>query len=91
MKQRLDAAEIYVQQNRMDLAEPELFQANLLKMYLPQEMPIEELTTIIKEIIAQSGATSVKEMGKIMGIASKQLQGKADNKVISEVIKSLLS
>ncbi len=91
VKQRLDAAEIYVQQNRMDLAEPEQFQANLLKMYLPQEMPIEELTTIIKDIITQSGATSVKEMGKIMGIASKQLQGKADNKVISEVIKSLLS
>jgi uncharacterized protein len=91
VKQRLDAAEIYVQQNRMDLAEPEQFQAAIIKAYLPQEMPVEELTAIIKEIIAQCGATSAKEMGKVMGIASKQLQGKADNKTISEVIKNLLT
>lgn len=91
VKQRLDAAEIYIQQNRMDMAEPEQFQASIIKAYLPQEMPIEELTAIIKAVIDQCGATSAKEMGKVMGIASKQLQGKADNKVISEVIKKLLT
>ncbi len=91
VKQRLDAADIYRQQNRADLADSEAFQAELLKTYLPQEMPIEELTTLINEIISQCGATSAKEMGKVMGIASKQLQGKADNKTISDVIKGLLS
>jgi len=91
VKQRLDAADIYVQQNRMDLAEPEQFQASIIKAYLPQEMPVEELTAIIQGVIAQCGATSAKEMGKVMGIASKQLQGKADNKTISEIIKNLLT
>ncbi|MEI6346336.1 MAG: GatB/YqeY domain-containing protein [Bacteroidota bacterium] len=91
VKQRLDAAEIYIQQNRLDLAEPEQNQVGVLKLYLPQEMPVEELTALIKEIIAQCGATSAKEMGKVMGMASKQLQGKADNKAISEIIKNLLS
>lgn len=91
VKQRLDAAAVYTEQQRSDLADPEIFQADLLKAYLPQEMPIEELTALLKEIIAQCGATSAKEMGKVMGIASKQLQGKADNKTISEVIKSLLT
>lgn len=91
VKQRSDAAEIYTQQNRLDLSEPELFQAAVIKSYLPQEMPIEEISVIIKDIIAQCGATSVKEMGKVMGIASKQLQGKTDNKTISEVIKKLLA
>lgn len=91
VKQRLDAAGVYTQQQRPDLADPEIFQADLLKTYLPQEMPIEELTALVKEIIAQCGATSSKEMGKVMGMASKQLQGKADNKTISEVVKSLLT
>lgn len=91
VKQRMDAAEIYVQQNRLDLAEPEQNQAALLKSYLPEEMPEEELRAIIQEMIAQCGATSAKEMGKVMGIASKQLQGKADNKAISEMIKNLLT
>jgi len=91
VKQRSDAAEIYIQQNRLDLSEPELFQAAVIKSYLPQEMPLEALTAIIKDIITQCGATSAKEMGKVMGIASKQLQGKTDNKTISEVIKKLLA
>ena len=91
VKQRIDAAEIYLQQNRSDLAEPELYQANIIKSYLPEEMPIEQLTAIVKDIITQCGATSIKEMGKVMGIASKQLQGKADNKIISEIIKNLLT
>ncbi len=91
VKQRLDAAEVYSQQQRADLADPEIFQANFLKTFLPQEMPLDELVLIVKDIIAQCGATSAKEMGKVMGIASKQLQGKADNKTISEVVKSLLT
>jgi uncharacterized protein YqeY len=90
-KQGRDSAEIYKQQNRLDLYEPEMAQVKVLESYLPQQMGDEELTTVIKGIIEKTGATSIKEMGKVIGIASKELAGKADGKLISEKVKSLLT
>jgi len=89
-KQGRDSAEIYKQQNRMDLYEPEMVQVAILETYLPKQMDDSELTAAIAAIIAQSGATSMKEMGKVMGIASKELAGKVDGRLISEKVKSLL-
>ena len=90
-KQGRDSAEIYKQQNRMDLYEPEMAQVKILESYLPKQMGDEELTLAIAAIITQTGATSMKEMGKVMGIASKELAGKVDGRLISEKVKSLLS
>jgi len=90
IKQRKEAADIYKTQNRMDLAEPEIFQANIIQQYLPAQMGEEEIKTIIKNIIAQLNATSIKDMGKVMGIASKELAGKADNRMVSDIVKQLL-
>lgn len=91
VKQRREAAEIYVQQNRQDLADAEIFQANIIERYLPQQLSREEIESAIKTIISQVGASSPKDMGKVMGIASKQFAGQADNKVVSEIVKSLLA
>jgi uncharacterized protein YqeY len=91
IKQRKDSAEIYKQQNRNDLAEKELNEVGYLEVYLPKQMSDDELETILKAIIAQLGVTSPTEMGKVMGIATKQLAGKADNKTVSAKIKELLS
>lgn len=90
-KQGHDAADLYVGQNRQDLAEAELAQVKVIESYLPQPMTTEEIEAAVKEIIAQTGASSIKEMGKVMGIASKQLAGKADGKAISEAVKRLLA
>ena len=90
-KQGRDSAEIYKQQNRIDLYDPEMAQVKILEGYLPQQMGDEELTAAIAAIIAQTGATSMKEMGKVMGIASKELAGKVDGRLISDKVKSLLS
>jgi uncharacterized protein YqeY len=90
-KQGRDSAEIYKQQNRPDLYEPEMAQVKIYDTYLPKQMSDEELTATIKDIIAQTGATSIKEMGKVMGIASKELSGKVDGKLISDKVKALLS
>jgi len=90
-KQGRDSAEIYKQQNRMDLYEPEMAQVKILENYLPKQMDDAELTAAIKAIIEKTGATSIKEMGKVIGAASKELAGKADGKLISEKVKSLLS
>lgn len=90
VKQRRETAEIYKQQNREDLAAEELFQASVIETYLPAPMNQEELTQAIKEIIAQVGATSAADFGKVMGIATKSLTGKADGKAISAVVKQLL-
>jgi uncharacterized protein len=90
VKQRRESAEIYVSQNRKDLADVELFQAEIIQKYLPQQMSPEELTAEIKAIIAETGATSAKDLGKVMGAASKKLSGKADNKTISEIARQLL-
>lgn len=90
VKQRKESAEIYKQQNRPDLSEPELFQAVVIEQYLPKMMGEDEITIVVKDIIAQSGATSIKDMGKVMGPASKALAGMADNALISTVVKKLL-
>ena len=91
VKQGRDSAEIYQQQNRPDLYEPEMAQVRILEGYLPKQMNDEELTAVIKAIIEKTGATSIKEMGKVIGLASKELAGKADGKLISEKVKSLLA
>ncbi len=91
VKQRNDSATTYKEGGREDLAEKELFEMEVLKAYLPKQMSDEELTVAVKDIIATTGATSMKEMGKVMGIASKQLSGKADGKAIADKVKSLLA
>jgi len=90
VKQRKESAEVYKAQNRPDLAEEELFQAAIIEAYLPEQMSPDELNSIVKTITAQVGATSIKDMGKVMGTASKLVAGKADNKLIAEIIKKLL-
>ena len=91
VKQGKDSAEIYTQQNRADLAEAELAQVKVLEAYLPKQMTAEELETEIKAIIAQVGAAGPKDMGKVMGVASKALAGKAEGRAISETVKRLLN
>ena len=90
-KQGHDSADLYTQQNRPDLAEAEMAQVKVIESYLPKAMSAEEIEAAVKVIIAQTGASSIKEMGKVMGVASKQLAGKADGKAISEVVKKLLA
>lgn len=91
VKQRKDSAAIFDEQGRTDLAEPEKAQAKILEQFLPKQMSEEELKGVIAEIVSKTGASSMKDMGKVMGMASKQLAGKADGKAISMVVKELLS
>lgn len=90
-KQGHDSADLYTQQNRPDLAEAEMAQVRVIESYLPKALSAEEIEAAVKEIIAQTGASSIKEMGKVMGVASKQLAGKADGKAISDIVKKLLA
>lgn len=90
VKQRKESAELYKAGGRADLAEKELFEAAIIEKYLPQQMSEEELTAIIREIIAKTGASSIKDMGKVMGLTSKEVAGKADNKMVSVIVKKLL-
>ena len=89
-KQGKDAAEIYVQQGRQDLADAELAQVKVMEVYLPKQMTPEELEAALKEIIAETGAAGAKDMGKVMGVASKKLAGLAEGRVISAKVKELL-
>ena len=91
VKQGKDSAEIYTQQGRVDLAEAELAQVKVLETYLPKQMTAEELEVEVKAIIAQVGADGPKDMGKVMGVASKALAGKAEGRAISETVKRLLN
>ena len=91
VKQRKESAQIYTEQNRPDLAEPELAEAAVIETYLPKQMTEEELTEALKAIIAQVGATTPREMGKVMGVATKQLAGRADGRAISAKVKELLA
>lgn len=91
VKQRKESASIYTEQNREDLAGEELTQAAIIEEYLPKQLSEEELTAALKEIIARVGATSAKEMGKVMGTASKELAGKAEGKAISAKVRELLA
>ncbi len=89
-KQGTDSATIYKQQNRQDLYDQEMVQVAVYEEYLPAKLSDEELSSIVKAIIDETGATSMKDMGKVMGIASKKLAGKADGKDISTKVRSLL-
>jgi uncharacterized protein YqeY len=91
VKQRKESAEIYTQQNRPELAEKELAEAAVIEEYLPKMLSDDELTAEVKKIIAQVGAKSPSEMGKVMGVASKTLAGKAEGKAIADKVKSLLA
>lgn len=91
IKQRKESADIYNQQNRPELAATELAQAEVIARYMPASLSDEELTEKLREIIARVGATSPKEMGKVMGVASKELAGRAEGKAISAKVKELLS
>lgn len=91
VKQRKESAQIYTEQNRPDLAEPELAEAAVIETYLPKQMNEEELTEALKAIIAQVGATTPQEMGKVMGVATKQLAGRAVGRAISAKVKELLA
>jgi len=91
VKQRKDSAALYKDQGREDLAQPELDQVAVIEQFLPSQMGEEELKVAIAAIIAKTGADSMKDMGKVMGMASKELAGKADGKAISNIVKELLS
>ena len=91
IKQRKDSYEQFVAQNRNDLAEVELAQMKVIEQFLPAQLSAEELEAEIKKIIAEVGAESLKDLGKVMGAASKTLAGKSDGKSISEMVKKLLS
>lgn len=91
VKQRKESASIYTEQKREDLAGEELAQAAIIEEYLPKQLSEEELTAALKEIISRVGATSAKEMGKVMGTATKELAGKAEGKAISAKVRELLA
>ncbi|MDG1804855.1 GatB/YqeY domain-containing protein [Flavicella sp.] len=91
VKQRKDSAALFSEQGREDLAAPELAQAEVIGQFLPEQMSEEAIKEAVAAIISQTGASSMKDMGKVMGMASKQLAGKADGKTISVVVKQSLS
>jgi uncharacterized protein YqeY len=91
VKQRKEAAEIYLAQSRQDMADAELFQASVIEAYLPAQLSAAEIQEVLKGIIAETGATSAKEMGKVMGLASQRLSGKADGKLIAQLVKEMLN
>jgi uncharacterized protein len=90
VKQRKETAQIYKEKDRPELAEEELYQAEIIEAYLPKQMDVAEIAEIVKQIIAETGASSIKDMGKVMGAATKKLAGKADNKTVSEIVKLTL-
>ncbi|MFY8005469.1 MAG: GatB/YqeY domain-containing protein, partial [Chitinophagaceae bacterium] len=91
VKQRKDSLEIYQQQNRADLAQKETEEIAVIEQFLPKQLTQEELDAAVASIIAETGASSAADMGKVMGVASKQLAGKADGKAIAAAVKALLS
>ncbi len=91
VKQRKETAEIYKQQGRPELAENELSEASFMEVYLPKQLTDEEITAELVKIIAQVGATSQKEMGKVMGVATKAMAGRADGRKIGELVRKLLN
>lgn len=91
VKQRKESAKIYQENNRLELADNELAEAAVLEEYLPKQLSVEELDNELKAIIAETGATGPREMGKVMGVASKRLAGRAEGRAISEAVKKLLN
>ena len=90
VKQRKEAALMYKEQSREDLYEVEMFQVGIIEKYLPQQMSEQEIRITLENIIKETGASSAKDMGKVMGNAQKQFAGKADNKIVSQIVKELL-
>ena len=91
IKQRKEAADIYKSQNRADLCDEELSQATVIEAFLPEQVSEDEVRAVVARIIAETNSSSVKDMGKVIGLASKELAGKADNKLIANVVKEALS
>ena len=91
VKQRKESADIYNGQGRNDLAEPELKEAELIQQFLPKALSEDEVKAVVKSIIEEIGAEGIKDMGKVMGISTKKLMGKADGKMISTIVKEFLS
>ncbi len=91
VKQRKESAELYKEKGRDELAEEENFQASVIETFLPSQLSDEEIEEKVREIIAETGAESMKDMGRVMGAATSELAGKADNKIIAETVKKLLS
>ncbi len=91
VKQRRDSAKIYQEQGRQELADEEEYQASIIEKYLPQQMSEDEVKAVVEKIVIDLGASTMKDMGRIMGEASKQLAGKADNKTISQIVRSLMA
>ena len=91
VKQRKDSAQIYKEQNRPDLESDELKQLKYLEFYLPEQLSNDEIETIVNKIIVDNNASSMKDMGRVMGLASKVLSGKADGKLIAQIVKEKLS
>jgi uncharacterized protein YqeY len=91
VKQRKDSAAIYIEQGRQDLADPELAQAAVIEKFLPAQLTEEEVEVVIRRIIAENGFSGMADMGKVMGVASKELAGSADGKTISSVVKKSLA
>lgn len=90
-KQRKESADIYLTQNRPDLAKIEQEELDVIENYLPKQLGEEEVESVVKQIITETGAAGMKDMGKVMGTATKQLAGQADGKIVSAVVKKLLS
>lgn len=91
VKQRKDSANIYIEQGRQDLADPELAQAAIIEKFLPAQLSEAEVEAVVKKIIADNGFSGMADMGKVMGVASKELAGSADGKTISNVVKKALA
>ena len=91
VKQRKESATIYREKDRLEMAEEEEYQAGIIEKYLPEQMSEEEVEAIVQKIIEETGASSMKDMGKVMGMVSKKLAGKADNRLISQIVKQKLS
>ena len=90
-KQRMDTYQLYMDQSRQDLADDELFQAKVIEAYMPKMMSEDEIKTVVQQVITQLGASGPQDMGKVMGKLSKDLAGKADGKVIAQLVKELLN
>lgn len=91
VKQRKEAATIYTEQKRDDLAEEELYQAAIIEKYLPSQMSEEEVKSIVMEAIRATNASGIRDMGKVMGVASAKISGKADNQMVATIVKALLN
>jgi len=90
VKQRKEASAIYRENDRLDLAKDEEYQAIIIENYLPEQIDEKEIETVVKQIIVNVGATNMKDMGRVMGMATKQLAGRADNGVVSKIVRNLL-